>query len=56
MSHDDLEDDPLLEQRRADLVHTAATLLNKSGLIKVLDCLILSLPLSLVSCADFDRL
>lgn len=29
-----LEDDPLLEERRADLIHTAATLLNNTNLIK----------------------
>lgn len=28
------EDDPLLEQKRADIVHTAAVMLEKSGLIR----------------------
>jgi pre-mRNA-splicing helicase BRR2 len=28
------EDDPLLEQKRSDIVHTAAVLLEKSGLIR----------------------
>ena len=32
---DELESDRLLEQRRMDLVHTAATLLDKNNLIKV---------------------
>lgn len=31
----ELEADPLLEQRRMDLVHTAATILDKCNLIKV---------------------
>lgn len=31
---DDLENDRLLEQRRADLIHTAASQLNKCNLIK----------------------
>jgi pre-mRNA-splicing helicase BRR2 len=29
-----LEEDPLLEERRADLIHTAATLLNTNNLVK----------------------
>ena len=32
---DELESDRLLEQRRMDLVHTAATILDKNNLIKV---------------------
>ena len=31
---DEAEADPLLEQRRADLIHTAASLLDKNSLIK----------------------
>ena len=34
VSHDMVDDDPLLESRRADLVHTAALALDKSGLVK----------------------
>ncbi|KAF0300038.1 putative U5 small nuclear ribonucleoprotein helicase [Amphibalanus amphitrite] len=34
VSHDMVEADPLLEGRRADLVHTAALALDKSGLVK----------------------
>ncbi|CAH1975270.1 unnamed protein product [Acanthoscelides obtectus] len=34
VSHDHLKKDPLLEQHRADLIHTAALHLDKSGLIK----------------------
>jgi pre-mRNA-splicing helicase BRR2 len=34
VSADALEDDPQLEARRADLVHTAATTLDKAGLVK----------------------
>ena len=34
ISPDDLEGDPILEQRRADLIHTAATILDKANLIK----------------------
>ncbi|CAG9864245.1 unnamed protein product [Phyllotreta striolata] len=34
ISHDALKHDQLLEQHRADLIHTAAMLLDKSGLIK----------------------
>lgn len=34
VSVDEAEADPLLEQRRADLIHTAASLLDKSNLIK----------------------
>ena len=34
VSHDDLEHDKLLEQRRMDLIHTAATLLDKNQLVK----------------------
>ncbi|XP_069475191.1 U5 small nuclear ribonucleoprotein 200 kDa helicase [Ambystoma mexicanum] len=34
MSHDDLKDDPLLDQRRLDLIHTAALMLDKNNLIK----------------------
>jgi len=34
VSVDDLEADPILEQRRIDLVHTAAALLDKNNLIK----------------------
>lgn len=34
VSHDAMKEDPLLEQRRADLVHTAAALLDRSGLVK----------------------
>ncbi|XP_076912670.1 DExH-box ATP-dependent RNA helicase DExH12-like [Bidens hawaiensis] len=34
LSSDALKRDPLLEGRRADLVHTAATILDKSGLVK----------------------
>lgn len=33
-SHDERNTDPLLEMRRLDLVHTAATVLEKSNLIK----------------------
>ena len=31
---DEAEADPLLDQRRADLIHTAASLLDKNSLIK----------------------
>jgi pre-mRNA-splicing helicase BRR2 len=31
---DELERDPLLRQRRMDLVHTAATILDKNNLLK----------------------
>ncbi|XP_040201868.1 U5 small nuclear ribonucleoprotein 200 kDa helicase [Rana temporaria] len=34
ISHDDLKSDPLLEQRRLDLIHTAALMLDKNNLIK----------------------
>jgi len=34
VSHDRLKEDPLLEQYRADLIHTAALQLDRSGLIK----------------------
>lgn len=34
VSHDELGTDPLLEQRRADLIHTAAALLGRNNLIK----------------------
>ena len=34
VDHDTVESDPLLEARRADLVHTAALSLDKSGLVK----------------------
>lgn len=34
ISQDKLKEDPLLEQHRADLVHTAALHLERSGLIK----------------------
>lgn len=34
ISHDRLKEDPLLEQFRADLIHTAAIQLDRSGLIK----------------------
>uniref|UniRef100_A0A8D8QH49 U5 small nuclear ribonucleoprotein 200 kDa helicase n=3 Tax=Cacopsylla melanoneura TaxID=428564 RepID=A0A8D8QH49_9HEMI len=34
ISHDTMKEDPLLEQHRADLVHTAALHLERSGLIK----------------------
>ncbi|KAF4517384.1 hypothetical protein B566_EDAN009812 [Ephemera danica] len=34
ISHDAMKEDPLLEQRRADLIHTAAALLDRSGLVK----------------------
>ncbi|KAE8618809.1 hypothetical protein XENTR_v10009514 [Xenopus tropicalis] len=34
ISHDDLKIDPLLEQRRLDLIHTAALLLDKNNLMK----------------------
>lgn len=34
VSHDVAAADPLLKQRRADLVHTAASLLDRSNLIK----------------------
>uniref|UniRef100_A0A8U8BTQ9 Activating signal cointegrator 1 complex subunit 3 n=1 Tax=Geospiza parvula TaxID=87175 RepID=A0A8U8BTQ9_GEOPR len=33
ISHDDLKADPLLEQRRLDLVHTAALMLDKNNLV-----------------------
>eukprot|EP00743_Colponemidia_sp_Colp-15_P003837 GILK01004141.1.p1 GENE.GILK01004141.1~~GILK01004141.1.p1 ORF type:complete len:2133 (-),score=509.56 GILK01004141.1:241-6198(-) len=33
ITHEQLEEDPLLEQRRTDLIHSAATLLNKHNLI-----------------------
>ena len=33
-SHEELEQDPFLEQRRADLIHTAAMQLDKSNLVK----------------------
>ncbi|XP_014749042.1 PREDICTED: U5 small nuclear ribonucleoprotein 200 kDa helicase [Sturnus vulgaris] len=34
IGHDDLKADPLLEQRRLDLVHTAALMLDKNNLVK----------------------
>lgn len=34
ISHDDLKGDPLLDQRRLDLVHTAALMLDKNNLVK----------------------
>lgn len=34
ISHDRLKEDPLLEQYRADLIHTAALHLDRSGLVK----------------------
>ena len=34
MTEDVLKDDPMLEQRRADLIHTAAALLDKNNLVK----------------------
>jgi hypothetical protein len=34
ISHDRLKEDPLLEQYRADLIHTAALHLDRSGLTK----------------------
>lgn len=34
VSHDQVKTDPLLEQRRADLVHTAASQLDKGNLLK----------------------
>ncbi|XP_032222645.2 U5 small nuclear ribonucleoprotein 200 kDa helicase-like isoform X1 [Nematostella vectensis] len=34
ISHDEIEKDPLLEQRRADLIHSAASLLDKNNLLK----------------------
>jgi hypothetical protein len=34
LSHDRLKEDPLLEQYRADLIHTAALHLDRSGLTK----------------------
>ncbi|KAI9311054.1 Sec63 Brl domain-containing protein [Dichotomocladium elegans] len=34
ISADDLEDDPYLEQKRVDLIHSAASILDKSNLIK----------------------
>lgn len=34
ISHDDLKGDPLLDQRRLDLVHTAALMLDKNNLAK----------------------
>lgn len=34
ITHDETEKDPLLEQRRADLIHSAATQLDKNNLVK----------------------
>jgi pre-mRNA-splicing helicase BRR2 len=34
LTQDDIKDDPLLVQRRTDLVHTASVLLDRAGLIK----------------------
>ena len=34
ISHDELRGDPLLEQRRKDLIHTAAMQLHKANLVK----------------------
>lgn len=34
INHDQLREDPLLQQRRKDLVHTAAVLLDKNNLVK----------------------
>ena len=34
VSQEEIKADPLLEQRRADLIHTAASLLDKSSLLK----------------------
>ncbi|KAM3925303.1 U5 small nuclear ribonucleoprotein 200 kDa helicase [Leptodactylus fuscus] len=34
ISHDDVKSDPLLEQRRLDLIHTAALMLDKNNLVK----------------------
>lgn len=35
ISHDQLAEDPLLEQHRSNLIYTAATVLNKCGLIRL---------------------
>jgi len=34
VSHDSIKDDPLLHQRRKDLIHSAACLLDKHNLVK----------------------
>lgn len=34
VSHDQIRDDPLLHQRRKDLIHSAASMLDKHNLIK----------------------
>uniref|UniRef100_A0A5S6QIL1 RNA helicase n=1 Tax=Trichuris muris TaxID=70415 RepID=A0A5S6QIL1_TRIMR len=34
ISHDQLRSDPLLEQRRTDLIHTAATILDKCNMVR----------------------
>ena len=34
ISHDDFDNDKLLEQRRMDLIHSAASLLDKNQLVK----------------------
>eukprot|EP00112_Aurelia_sp_Birch-Aquarium-sp1_P011482 Seg2414.1 transcript_id=Seg2414.1/GoldUCD/mRNA.D3Y31 product="U5 small nuclear ribonucleoprotein 200 kDa helicase" protein_id=Seg2414.1/GoldUCD/D3Y31 len=34
ISHDEIKADPVLEQRRYDLIHSAATILDKNGMIK----------------------
>ncbi|XP_055517961.1 U5 small nuclear ribonucleoprotein 200 kDa helicase [Leucoraja erinacea] len=34
ISHDELKSDPLLEQRRLDLIHTASLILDKNNLVK----------------------
>ena len=34
ISHDDFDSDKLLEQRRMDLIHSAASLLDKNQLVK----------------------
>jgi pre-mRNA-splicing helicase BRR2 len=34
IGHDQLKEDPLLQQRRKDIIHTAAMMLDKNNLIK----------------------
>ena len=38
ISHDALKEDPLLERRREDLVHTAACMLDKQNLVRSALC------------------
>uniref|UniRef100_A0A8B9LHH3 U5 small nuclear ribonucleoprotein 200 kDa helicase n=1 Tax=Astyanax mexicanus TaxID=7994 RepID=A0A8B9LHH3_ASTMX len=68
VSHDERSTDPYLEQRRMDLVHTAATVLEKNNLVKydkrsgsfqvnrLIKCICLSLKLSMSPLRQFRKL